>query len=67
MGLISIFVCSGLQYVIEVINDRTENEADKIYYICALCSMKLTTTTLLPHIKSVPHRLNFTVSSCDLE
>lgn len=35
---------------------------DNCYYICAVCSKKMTAHTLVAHIKSVPHRLKFSVS-----
>lgn len=35
---------------------------DGCYYICAVCSKKMTAHTLVAHIKSVPHRLKFSVS-----
>lgn len=56
-GLLS----SGLQYVLEVRKDFN-NTLDGCYYICAVCSKKMTAHTLVAHIKSMPHRLKFSVS-----
>ena len=54
------FYFPGLQYVVEVQKDN--KSIDGCYYVCALCSKKMSSKTLLAHIKSVPHRLKFIVS-----
>ena len=53
----------GLEYVVEVVHKESQS-SEQIYYICALCSMKLNTTTLLAHVKSVPHMLRYTEIHC---
>ena len=60
LSLISLFIL-GVEYIIEL---RAEDETDieKCSYICTICSMKLNVKTLVPHLRSVPHRLRYTVS-----
>ncbi|XP_063861963.1 uncharacterized protein LOC135101632 isoform X1 [Scylla paramamosain] len=53
----------GLQYVLEVRKDL-DMTLDGCYYICAVCSKKMTAHTLVAHIKSVPHRLKFSETHC---
>ncbi|CAL4157421.1 unnamed protein product [Meganyctiphanes norvegica] len=53
----------GIQYVLEVLPSPNAT-LEKCYYICAICSKKMTQTTLIAHIKSVPHRLKFSESHC---
>ncbi|XP_050731440.1 uncharacterized protein LOC127006001 [Eriocheir sinensis] len=53
----------GLQYVLEVRKDFN-NTLDGCYYICAVCSKKMTAHTLVAHIKSMPHRLKFSETHC---
>nr|XP_045605632.1 uncharacterized protein LOC123762906 isoform X2 [Procambarus clarkii] len=53
----------GLQYVLEVRQD-VDMTLDGCYYICVLCSKKMNTHTLIPHIKSVHHKLRFSEIHC---
>lgn len=53
----------GLQYVVEV-QQSGKPDLDSCYYVCALCSKKMSSKTLVAHIRSVPHRLKFIEHHC---
>nr|XP_053641412.1 LOW QUALITY PROTEIN: uncharacterized protein LOC128695046 [Cherax quadricarinatus] len=53
----------GLQYVLEVRQD-VDMTLDGCYYICVICSKKMNTHTLIPHVKSVHHKLKFSEIHC---
>lgn len=53
----------GLQYVLEV-RKAVDTTLDKCFFICALCSKKMSSETLVAHINSVPHKLKFSESHC---
>lgn len=56
-------ICSGVQYVLEVQGAGASIDVDSCYYVCALCEKRMSSKTIAPHIKSVPHRLKFIVST----
>ncbi|RXG67896.1 hypothetical protein Avbf_02787, partial [Armadillidium vulgare] len=49
----------GLQYVLEV-QPEEKCSLENTSYICGLCSKKMSSATLVAHVKSVPHRLKYT-------
>jgi len=54
----------GVQYVLEVQGAGASIDVDSCYYVCALCEKRMSSKTIAPHIKSVPHRLKFIEFHC---
>lgn len=52
----------GVQYMVEVWKSYESKQT--LYYLCSICAMKLTSTTLTPHLKSIPHKIKFTEIHC---
>ena len=62
LNVVYFLSSAGLEYILEVRNAEEKN-GEKCEYFCLLCNgTSLLYSTVLAHVKSLPHRIKFIVS-----